>query len=460
MSDAACTTAGLSARQASAAPGAAQGATLTDEFGLVGSIIDGRYLVEAASGRGGFGLVYRARHLLFGTIVAVKVLRIRPRSSAAELQALLEQLAREGRVLFQLGALHPSIVRVLEAGTVSTNLGPTGYLAMEWLDGCTLGAFLEQRRDTGLEPYALGEVLALLGPMVDGLALAHQRGVSHRDLKPSNIFVVDARPPTLKLLDFGLAKVADVAQGVGDESSADVRRFTRAYAAPEQWSPALGRTGPWTDVFALALVCAELLSGARALSGDEAEIVGACLDQARRPTPRQLGASTSDQVEAVFRRALGVSPGERFPDARSFWTALSAAAQSRARRSSSSRARALALGALAVVLAVAAWAGLRATPSAAAEPVAVSAPIVSVANLPPLPSTLAPVRATPVAKPDPAPRAKVSHGRRPMSAIPRDLPAPLPTGSAGDPTLPVAVEAEERDVLHDLFQHDELSRRK
>ena len=109
------------------------------------------------------------------------------------------------------------------------------------------------------------------------------------------------------------------------KTAGHITSFTPLYGAPEQFNRTYGATGPWTDVFALALVVAEVASGKEPMSGDSLVQLGfASADPNVRPTPRTLGVSTSDEVEAVFRRAVAVKPEERFQTVGEFWAALRA----------------------------------------------------------------------------------------------------------------------------------------
>src|SRR5262249_31011466 len=104
----------------------------------------------------------------------------------------------------------------------------------------------------------------------------------------------------------------------------DITAFTPNYGAPEQFSRSHGATGPWTDVFAMALILVEVLrGGAPSLLGDDyLQLAVASRDPATRPPPRPLGVRVSPAVEAVFARALAVSPAERFATMGHFWAAL------------------------------------------------------------------------------------------------------------------------------------------
>jgi serine/threonine-protein kinase len=96
--------------------------------------------------------------------------------------------------------------------------------------------------------------------------------------------------------------------------------FTPAYGAPEQWAPKrFGKTGPWTDVWGLALTFVEALAGREVITGDHVAMMGTVLDEKRRPTPRSEGAAVPAALELVFRRALAVDPRERHRDAGAFW---------------------------------------------------------------------------------------------------------------------------------------------
>jgi formylglycine-generating enzyme required for sulfatase activity len=303
-----------------------------DALALVGTTVDSKYAIESVADVGGVAVVYRATHVSWGRPVAVKILKNLGATTEAARAALLAQLAREGELLASLSEQCTAIVQAHDIGMV---VGPNGeatpYLVMAWLDGKNLDRVLEEERAAAAPPRSLAETIALLDGVADALGQAHERGIAHRDVKPGNLFVVgDPRgAATLKILDFGIAKVVSEAGGEAGfkQTKGVLASFTPAYGAPEQFSAALGATGPWTDVFALALVAAELVSGREPLSGDDvATLARASLNEAIRPTPRALGANVSDAVEAVFARALAVKPEARHRNARAFWTELRATA--------------------------------------------------------------------------------------------------------------------------------------
>ncbi|MFO0627466.1 MAG: serine/threonine-protein kinase [Polyangiales bacterium] len=287
---------------------------------LIGEVVLGRYAVEARVARGGFAVVYRARHLELGAPVAIKVLTAADRFGGEARRQYLAQFRQEAVTLASLN--HPALVRVLDVGTVGAGETERPCIAMEWLDGVSLDDELAARAGVGRGPR---EALALLQPAFDALACAHDAGVSHRDLKPSNLMRVVARrgEPGLRVIDFGVAKVAPDADGPGDGSTSTaspITGYTAAYAAPEQISRS--RTGPWTDVHALALILVEVLRGARAYTHrDGAELLEEIL-AAERPTPARFGLRVGPWEE-VLRRALHRSPDARPRSASALWAALS-----------------------------------------------------------------------------------------------------------------------------------------
>ncbi|WP_438015063.1 bifunctional serine/threonine-protein kinase/formylglycine-generating enzyme family protein [Sorangium sp. So ce315] len=305
-----------------------------DPFGLAGQTIEGKYRVAAVVGDGGFGVVYRGIHEGFGELIAIKCLKLPTSLDAAERDALLETLRGEGRILHRLSRATSGIVQALDVGAFTTHAGVwVPYLVLEWLEGQTLGQHLRERREHGHAGMSIPDALQLLAPAARALAVAHAHKVAHRDVKPANLFLtVVGGVRTLKVLDFGIAKVlAD--HPTFTEALAATRQgpsaFTPRYGAPEQFNKARGATGPWTDVFALALIFVELVSGQRALEGDDpTQLYIASADPAVRPTLRARGLPDAPEaIERVLDKALSIEPKHRFTSAGEFWDALTAAAR-------------------------------------------------------------------------------------------------------------------------------------
>src|SRR5262249_8837794 len=195
-----------------------------------------RFEIEALVGKGSMGEVYRARDRVTGDRVAVKLLLAEDVDSG-------ERFAREAKLLLTLR--HPRIVRYVAHGSAEGRR----WRAMEWLDGEDLATRLRQ---TGLTP---AESLAMTARVAEGLAVIHAHGVVHRDIKPSNLFLPDGNIDRVKILDFGVARLA---AGTKLLTRAGATIGTPAYMAPEQ-ARGENAVGATTDLFALGCVLFECL---------------------------------------------------------------------------------------------------------------------------------------------------------------------------------------------------------
>ena len=217
------------------------------------------YTIEAVLGHGGFGIVYRARHNELGNRVAIK--EYLPVELALREGLSVQIRSTEGRSHYEDG-----LRRFLEearalvgfhdhAGIVSCRdffrANGTAYLVMEHEEGLPLSELLRRREAAG-RPFAEADLLAVMVPLLEGLARVHEAGALHRDIKPSNILVrrADERPV---LIDFGAAK-----QGVAERSKS-MAPYTEGYAALEQVGE--GELGPWTDVYAAGAVMWRMVAG-------------------------------------------------------------------------------------------------------------------------------------------------------------------------------------------------------
>ena len=311
-----------------------------DVFGLVGTVQAGTFRIEAAVAEGGFGVVYRAHHTAFRAPVALKCLKIPGTLSADDRRSFEEQFRAEAELLFQLSASTPTVVRPLQVGVITSRAADfVPFMALEWLNGQSLDALIQDRSAHGEPPLTIAEALQLLRPVAYALDNAHRFPgrdgavcILHRDMKPENVFIANVHgQKAVRILDFGIAKVKSAATAVVGKASAEadsLSAFTPAYAAPEQWLPKrFGQTGPWTDVYGLALTVVETVCGRPAVEGDHAAMLGAALDEQVRPTPRALGIAVPEEVDAVLAQALAVDPKNRFKRIGAFWSALTAAVE-------------------------------------------------------------------------------------------------------------------------------------
>jgi len=305
----------------------------SDLYGLIGQVLDGQFRVDRAIGEGGFSVVYRGHHVGLDEPVAIKCLKLQTQLGSALVEAFIRRFRDESKIHYRLsrGSLH--IARTIAAGTtMAPAMGAlVPYMVLEWLEGYTLSEELRARRERGESGRTLQEVIRLLDPVAEAMAYAHAQGVVHRDLNPSNIFVAHAHGSSkLKVLDFGVAKViSDHALSLGPRAATigQIRMFTPAYAAPEQFHETLGPISPRTDVYSFAVMVVELLADRTPIEGEHiGEYADRALDPERRPTPKSLGISVGDAVEAVIARAVTVDPSQRPSDIGEFWGMLKNAA--------------------------------------------------------------------------------------------------------------------------------------
>ena len=300
-----------------------------DFLGIVGTTVGDKYWVEEAVGEGSFSVVYRAIHRVWQLPVALKCFKGFDDAPPETRERLARDFVQEGAVLSQLSGRNATIVQSRDAGLLMTADGAVvPYIVLEWLEGRTLENVLEEQRAAGgAAPWSIEKVMRVVEPVALALAMVHRRGIAHRDIKPANVWVsgaLDDEETYVKLLDFGVAKVVKHRQTERFRKTGGyVTSFTPAYGAPEQFSRRLGATGPWTDVYALALLVVELLAGRPAVEGDDFIQLGmAAIDPERRPTPHALGVAVPDELEQVLGKALSVDPDERFVDAGDFWEAI------------------------------------------------------------------------------------------------------------------------------------------
>ncbi len=281
---------------------------------LLGSVVDGRYQLECILGRGGMGLVYRAAHLGLRRQVAVKILH-------PSLAASLDVRNRFEREAFAAGRIdHPNCINVMDSGKL-----PDGsrYLAMELLDGKSLGDVLEAEGQ-----IAPGRALHILAHILRGLAHIHGAGLIHRDMKPENIFLIrhGQDEDFAKILDFGIAKgmgKTDLEEGV-KLTQAGMAFGTPIYMAPEQalGNPMDGRA----DLYAAAIIAYEMLAGQPPFySDDKLEVMSMHTARPVPPMRQRLvknGRPIPSSLERLIVKGLTKKPSDRYASAEIFLAAV------------------------------------------------------------------------------------------------------------------------------------------
>jgi serine/threonine protein kinase len=277
----------------------------------------GPYEILEEIGRGGMGIVWKARHRLTGRLAAVKVLRSEDASEEERARFL-----NEARAVAALS--HPNIVQIYEVSAPPEGEGVT-FVALEYGAGGNLAAHID---GTPLPPR---EAAVLLQALADAMAHAHEAGIIHRDLKPANVLLASGacqrpegtpqtsgglHPPLAvmpKITDFGIAKALDVHSGQTRTGSV---LGTPSYMAPEQ---AMGRTaqvGPLSDIYALGAILYEMLTGRPPFKGTT---VLDTLDQVRSQepvAPRKLNPNVCVDLETICLKCLHKEPARRFTSSR------------------------------------------------------------------------------------------------------------------------------------------------
>ncbi|MCZ7678849.1 MAG: serine/threonine protein kinase [Sandaracinaceae bacterium] len=211
---------------------------------LVGQTVDGRYLMEGVLGQGGMGVVYRAKHVVLGKPLAMKVLK----ADVSKDQEIIARFRQEAQSASGIGSQH--IIDISDFGQLAD--GST-YFVMELLDGQELTKAIENER-----PIPPERVVHIAKQLCDALGAAHERGIVHRDMKPDNVFLVKRgkNEDFVKVLDFGIAKVG----GANSKLTRAGQVFgTPHYTSPEQCSgqPVDHRT----DIYALGVILYEMACG-------------------------------------------------------------------------------------------------------------------------------------------------------------------------------------------------------
>ena len=307
----------------------------------VGLILDSKYRLLESLGHGGMGSVFRAERLHIGDEVAVKLLH---RDLVRERQAL-ERFRREAQTAARIR--HPNVVSIHDFNDGASE-ATEAYIVMELVRGMSLGDLL--RRDGRLSPQ---RAVRLMRDICAGVGVAHRQGLLHRDLKPDNVIVAppshEGDQETAKVVDFGLAKVRDVAGATALTQTGTVIG-TLCYMSPEQCSGE--ELDARADVYSLGAMFYEMLTGSPPFRANNlTALIAKHLHEPPPPFPKSLEISPA--LESVCLRALAKDRNRRQPDAIAFGRDLQNALTATAPRRSALRWIALAAGLLVVLLFVA-----------------------------------------------------------------------------------------------------------
>ncbi|MBD2185087.1 serine/threonine protein kinase [Planktothrix sp. FACHB-1355] len=263
---------------------------------MAGKVLqNGKYILDAPIGQGGFGITYKATHSYLGQTVVIKTLHENLRQHE-NFERFQEQFVAEAQRLAK--CQHPNIVRVLdffeEAGQ--------SFIVMDYIPGPTLADLLKQG-----QPLPEAQAINYICQIGSALSVVHQNGLLHRDVKPQNIIRREGTE-TVILIDFGIAR--EFTPGV---TQTHTGILSAGYAPIEQYLPR-GRRSPATDIYALAATLYTLLVG-------QPPVPAALRDRVPLPKPRQLQPNLSQQVEQAIMHGLEME-AERRPQTVEAWLNL------------------------------------------------------------------------------------------------------------------------------------------
>jgi serine/threonine-protein kinase len=274
----------------------------------IGTLLAGRYRIDALVGEGGMGKVYSAEHVLMRKRLAVKVLR-------RELTRVPEVVARFEREAMAAGNIeHPNVVAATDFGKL-----PDGavFLVLEFVSGQSL------RDEIARAAFAVDRAFHVARQIAGALSAADAQGIVHRDLKPENVMLVEkgGDPDFVKVLDFGIAKVplGDVS-GAGAQAGLPITKAGMVFGTPEYMAPeqALGQNVDGrADLYALGVILFEMLSGVRPFTSQSS--VGILGQQLSKPTPtfaeRSPGLVVPPAAEQIVHKLLARDAVERYQSA-------------------------------------------------------------------------------------------------------------------------------------------------
>ena len=260
----------------------------------------GRYLIERKLGQGGMGTVYLAKDTHLGRLVALKIPKLSSTATAAE------RFRREAQAMASVD--HPNLCPIYDVGQIDG----INFMTMAFIEGRSLDQVVD-----GSDPMDVAAAVKLVRQLAQALAAVHDAGIIHRDIKPANIMITKDETPVLT--DFGLARTAI-------DLDAELTREgeivgSPAYLSPEQVESELGDVGPASDVYSLAVVLFQLVTGRRPFAGSTLRVLRQVATE-KAPSVSSLVASVPRSLDQLCERALARDPSQRLNSANEFASEL------------------------------------------------------------------------------------------------------------------------------------------
>lgn len=257
----------------------------------LGLILDNRYEMLEVIGTGGMSVVYKARDVKLNRYVAVKILK----DEILQEEELRNRFHTEAEAVAALS--HPNIVSIFDVSLTKK----TEYFVMELIDGITLKQYMQQR---GV--LSESELMHFITQILKALEHAHSRNIIHRDIKPQNVMIL--RDGTVKVTDFGIARMADRQQTVTQNALGSVH-----YIAPEQARG--GITDGRTDLYSVGIIMYEMVTGELPFTGDTPVSIAIQHLSSEPPAPSSKNREVTPGLEAIIMKAMATKMEDRYSSA-------------------------------------------------------------------------------------------------------------------------------------------------
>ncbi|MCL2077472.1 MAG: Stk1 family PASTA domain-containing Ser/Thr kinase [Oscillospiraceae bacterium] len=258
----------------------------------IGKRLDGRYELLELIGVGGMADIYKARDMVEGKIVAVKILK----NELAENEDFLRRFRNESKAIALLS--HPNIVKIFDVGFSDK----VQFIVMEYIDGITLTEYIERQ---GILKWR--DALHFITQILRALQHAHDRGIVHRDIKSQNVMLLS--DGAIKVMDFGIARFnRETDKTISEKAIGSVH-----YISPEQ---ARGEaTDEKSDIYSVGVMLFEMLTGKKPFDGDNPVSIALLHMQTQPKKPKEINASIPDGLEEITLKAMQKEPAKRYQTA-------------------------------------------------------------------------------------------------------------------------------------------------